>query len=101
MGHPDLGYWNNRNIMYENDAPARNQGNDYHHSTFMDLIITGLIGVRPKADNTTLTVNPQVPADTQWFCLDGLKYKGKWITISWDQTGHKYGNGKSDAGLSV
>ena len=44
--HPDLGYWNNRQIMYENNGTTRNQGNHYHHSTFMDLVITGLIGLR-------------------------------------------------------
>ena len=60
--------------MYENNADGRNQGDDYHHSTFMDLIITGLFGVRPDADSTMLTVNPQFPAETTFFCLDGLKY---------------------------
>ena len=29
----------------------------YNHSTFNDLIITGLIGLRPREDNT-IEVNP-------------------------------------------
>ncbi|MFT3935717.1 MAG: glycoside hydrolase [Chitinophagaceae bacterium] len=70
----------------------------YNHSTFNDLIITGLIGLRPRADNT-IEVNPLLPAGKwDWFCLDNVLYHGKIITIVWDKTGTKYKKGK---GLSV
>jgi hypothetical protein len=70
----------------------------YNHSTFNDLIITGLIGLRPRADNT-IEVNPLIPADKwNWFCLDNVLYHGKSITIMWDKDGTKYKKGK---GLSV
>ncbi|MEO5683073.1 MAG: glycosyl hydrolase family 65 protein [Chitinophagaceae bacterium] len=70
----------------------------YNHSTFNDLIITGLVGLRPRADNT-IEVNPLLPAGKwDWFCLDNVLYHGKIITIVWDKTGGKYKKGK---GLSV
>jgi hypothetical protein len=70
----------------------------YNHSTFNDLIITGLVGLRPRADNI-IEVNPLLPANKwEWFCLDNVLYHGKIITIVWDKTGLKYKKGK---GLSV
>ncbi|MEO6230556.1 MAG: glycosyl hydrolase family 65 protein [Ferruginibacter sp.] len=70
----------------------------YNHSTFNDLIISGLVGLRPRADNI-IEVNPLLPANKwEWFCLDNILYHGKIITIIWDKTGMKYKKGK---GLSV
>jgi len=70
----------------------------YNHSTFNDLIITGLVGLRPRADNI-IEVNPLLPPGKwDWFCLDNILYHGKIITIIWDKTGLKYKKGK---GLSV
>ena len=70
----------------------------YNHSTFNDLIITGLVGLRPRADDM-IEVNPLLPANKwDWFCLDNVLYHGKIITIIWDKTGVKYKKGK---GLSV
>jgi hypothetical protein len=70
----------------------------YNHSTFNDLIITGLVGLRPRADNI-IEVNPLLPDNKwDWFCLDNVLYHGKIITIIWDKTGTKYKKGK---GLSI
>jgi len=70
----------------------------YNHSTFNDLIITGLVGLRPRADEI-IEVHPLLPADKwNWFCLDNVLYHGKIITIIWDKEGTKYKKGK---GLSV
>jgi hypothetical protein len=70
----------------------------YNHSTYNDLIITGLVGLRPRADNT-IEVNPLVPENKwAWFCLDNVSYHGKLVTIVWDKDGTKYKKGK---GLSV
>jgi hypothetical protein len=70
----------------------------YNHSTFNDLLITGLVGLRPAAGDR-LDVNPLLPAGVwDWFCLDNVLYHGKIITIIWDKTGSKYKKGK---GLSV
>jgi hypothetical protein len=55
------------------------------------LIITGLVGLRPRADDT-VEVNPLTPWD--WFCLDGVPYHGHLLTIVWDKTGAHFGQGQ-------
>ena len=70
----------------------------YNHSTFCDLIITGLVGLRPRADNI-IEVSPLIPENKwDWFCLDNVLYHGKTVTIIWDKDGTKYKKGK---GLTV
>jgi hypothetical protein len=71
----------------------KERGIYYNHSTYNDIIITGLAGLRPSTDNK-LTVNPLIPDDWDWFCLDNILYKGRKVTILWDKTGGKYGKGK-------
>jgi len=65
----------------------------YNHSTFADLLITGVVGLRPQADER-FVVQPLLPAGTwDWFCLDGVKYHGRVLTIIWDKDGRHYGRG--------
>lgn len=70
----------------------------YNHSTFNDLVITGLCGLRPRSDNQ-IEVNPLLP-ERKWnyFCLDRVLYHGHNISIIWDKDGSRYHAGK---GLSV
>jgi hypothetical protein len=66
----------------------------YNHSTFADLVITGVVGLRPRADDT-VDIFPLLPDKTWgWFCLDGVKYHGRTLTILWDQDGTRYGRGQ-------
>ena len=77
----------------------------YNHSTFNDLIITGLCGLRPRQDNT-LEVNPLLPKEfatphsdqrsEKWdyFCLDNVLYHGRNLTIVWDKDGSRYHAGR-------
>ena len=69
------------------------RGKDYNHSTYCDLVITGLLGLRPRADET-VEVNPLVPETWDWFCLDQVRYHGRWLTILYDKTGERYKKGK-------
>ena len=70
----------------------------YNHSTFADLVITGVVGLVPRADGT-VEVWPLLPEGTwNWFCLDRVKYHGYTLTIFWDQDGSRYHRGK---GLTV
>jgi hypothetical protein len=67
---------------------------DYNHSTFCDLIITGLVGVVPSADET-IEINPLLPpGEWDWFCLDQLPYHGKMLTILWDRDGAHFSRGR-------
>ena len=70
----------------------------YNHSTFNDLIISGLIGLRPREDDT-IEINPLIPQEKwDWFCLDNVLYHGNLLTIIWDKSGEHYKKGK---GLQV
>lgn len=72
----------------------RERSRYYNHSTFNDLMITGLVGLRPRADEK-IEVNPLIPEDKwDWFCLDNIKYHDAILTILWDKTGEKYKKGK-------
>jgi len=71
---------------------------DYNHSTFADLVITGIVGLVPRADRT-VEIFPLLPAGVwNYFCLDGVNYHGHPLTIFWDATGNRYQRGP---GLTV
>lgn len=66
----------------------------YNHSGFADLIISDLVGLKPRADDI-LEIQPLVPQKQwDWYCLDNVLYHGKSITVLWDKTGKHYGKGK-------
>ncbi|MEI6781602.1 MAG: glycosyl hydrolase family 65 protein [Verrucomicrobiota bacterium] len=89
--NPDTGAW----IPTADDPP---RGKDYNHSTYCDLVISGLVGLRPRADDI-IEVNPLVPEGAwDYFCLDHVQYHGRLITVLYDRTGERYGKGK---GLQV
>jgi hypothetical protein len=70
----------------------------YNHSTYADLLITGLIGLNPRADGV-VEVSPLLPEDSwNYFCLDGVRYHNHALTLVWDRDGSRYGRG---AGLSI
>ena len=80
------------------DKVLRERGKDYNHSSFCDLVITGVVGLRPRADNV-VEIHPLVPdGKWDWFCLDKVFYHGRSLTILWDKTGTKYNKG---SGLRV
>ncbi|MBI2510347.1 MAG: glycoside hydrolase [Opitutae bacterium] len=63
----------------------------YNHSTFADLLIADVIGLRPRADNT-IEVAPLLPADAwAWFRLERVRYHGHDIAIEWDRDGTRFG----------
>jgi hypothetical protein len=65
----------------------------YNHSTFADLLIDGVIGLRPRADDT-LELAPLLPVDAwSWFCLEGVRYHGRELTIVWDRDGTHFRRG--------
>lgn len=89
--NPFTGEW----IPTEGEPP---RGRDYNHSTFCDLVITGLVGLRPRLDRI-LDLNPLLPpGHWEWFCLDNLFYHGCELTVLYDRDGTKYRRG---AGLRL
>ena len=75
----------------------------YNHSGYNDLIITGLVGLRPRSDEM-LEVNPLIPSDPKadppitYFCLENAPYHGRLVTVLYDRDGSHYHRG---TGLSV
>jgi hypothetical protein len=65
----------------------------YNHSTYADLLIGGVVGLVPRADDV-VEVCPLLPGGTwNWFCLDGVNYHGHMLTIIWDEDGTRYHHG--------
>lgn len=83
------------------DLPERSQ--HYFHSGYIDLVISGLVGLRPRGDDV-LEVNPLIPTSSSdpnyvsYFALEDVAYHGHSLTILWDAAGTRYGQG---AGLSI
>jgi len=83
--HPMTGYW------LKGDNPRSRY---YNHSSFTDLVISDLIGLKPQEGNK-LEINPLVPeGEWDWFLLDKVPYHGRSLTIVWDESGEKYNAGK-------
>jgi hypothetical protein len=71
--------------------------NHYNHSSFNNLVITGLCGLRPSASDT-LVIHPLIDNSIKYFCLSDVQYHGHKVTIVYDKDGSKYKIGK---GLTV
>tara|TARA_B100001175_G_scaffold123132_1_gene104824 strand:- start:109 stop:1743 length:1635 start_codon:yes stop_codon:yes gene_type:complete len=83
--------WDNKGWSDEKGGIER--GKDYNHSGFTDLILSDLIGIKPKLNNT-IEIKPLVPDDWEWFAVDNIYYQDKKFSLIWDESGKKYGRGK-------
>lgn len=86
---PFTGSWDGHDTYYHSEH--------YFHSSFADLVITGVAGLRPR-DDDQLEVNPLAPDEWDWFALEDVVYRGRRLSIVWDRDGQRYGRGK---GLSL
>jgi len=96
--HADLGYWNNRQQMYQRNDSNKNMGDDYNHSTYIDLVLNGLLGIRPREDGS-VHIHPIIPPSISSFAADHVKVRGKILTVVWDRDGTVYD--RFDKGLTV
>ena len=87
--NPDNGSWEGH------DTPHHSE--NYFHSGYVNLVITGLVGLRPRADDS-VEVNPLAPREWAWFALDAVRYHGRRLAVLWDRDGTRYGRG---AGLML
>mmetsp|Transcript_18834 Transcript_18834/g.51603 ORF Transcript_18834/g.51603 Transcript_18834/m.51603 type:complete len:522 (+) Transcript_18834:2370-3935(+) len=85
--HPTLGYWNNRFYLYGRNSTRKNKGDDYNHSTFADLILGGLLGIRPQPDGS-LWIRPLIPTDrVPWFVVDHVPVRhGRFLAVTWKKS---------------
>jgi hypothetical protein len=71
--------------------------NHYNHSSYNNLVITGLCGIRPSPGDT-LDIHPLVDSTINYFWLDDLIYHGHRLSVKYDRDGEYYHGGK---GLTV
>jgi hypothetical protein len=83
--HPDTGSWDGHD--------SYNHSEHYFHSGYVDLLVTGLVGLRPR-DDATLEVSPLAPDDWAYFALDSVPYRGRLVSVVWDRDGTRYNLGK-------
>jgi hypothetical protein len=86
--HPEENRW-----LYDGYSHSE----DYLHSTYTDLVLSGLLGLRGQV-GATLKLNPLIPADWSYFAVEDAPYHGHDVTVLWDRDGSRYGRG---AGLHV
>ena len=84
------------------DGPAwtddATRGYRYNHATFVDLVLSGVVGLQPHS-NGTLVVNPLVPAEVlPWWAADGIALHGHIVAVAFDADGTRY---KRQPGLSI
>ena len=70
-------------------TPDKDRGKDYNHSSFLDIIIAGLIGLR-AAFGGVLTLAPLADETIDYFALDNLLYHGHNLTIAFDRAATRY-----------
>lgn len=92
--NPFTGDWIARTLLKQRGDKIPDRGKDYNHSSFVDQIISGLIGIEAD-DKGRITVRPLVP-DGSWdyYCLHNVQICGKNITVVYDKDGTHYGVGK-------
>lgn len=97
--NPFTGDWISRTMLHEIQGDDfYERGKDYNHSSFCDLIISGLIGIQPQLDGSVV-IEPLVPeGEWDYFYLSGIQCAGKDIAVVYDRTGRRYHSGK---GLTV
>ncbi|GAB7036570.1 MULTISPECIES: MGH1-like glycoside hydrolase domain-containing protein [Catenuloplanes] len=79
--HPDEDRW-----LYDGAGHSE----DYNHSTFTDLVLSGLLGIRPQSGDT-VRIAPL--NDYRHFAVENLSYHGHDLSVRWDADGTAYGRG--------
>ncbi len=93
---PMTGEWIARRRLHEmaNPPGGADRGIDYNHSTFCDLVISGLCGIRCDME-AHISVKPLFNGDDiPYLCLDGVKLRGHFLTFLWDRDGGHFGHGR-------
>ncbi len=97
-GHPDIQEDYNPDTGSQIVGLARSH--HYNHSTYIDLILSGLLGVRPRSDEI-LEIDPLLPTEStpgerpiRYFALQKLEYHGHDISVVYDSDGSRYGIGR-------
>ena len=84
---PGTNEWSSRAILEKagwlKEKGGLERGKDYNHSTFCDIVLGGLLGI--KSENGEVTVNPKIPDDWDYFKVENLRIAGKCYRIVYDK----------------
>ncbi len=84
--------WNNG--TWDAGKGGKERGKDYNHSTYCDLVITGLVGLRPRSD-AVVEVHPLAAGGHLGLVLPGQRPLPRAHAHDpLGQSGEKYGRGK-------
>ena len=86
--NPDRRDWIARSVLLEgflkknSGGCFRERGKDYNHSTFCDLVISGLVGIVPRG-SAGFDVDPLCPRTWDRFVLENLRYREHEVAVLW------------------
>ena len=95
--NPFDGDWIARTILKKQGDRIPDRGKDYNHSTFCDLVISGLVGLSSPGHGV-VEIRPLAPEGWDWWRLSGVPCAGMTVDVVWDRNGRRFGKGK---GFSV
>ncbi len=83
---PDTGIWLAREIMRNWNRPGKDpsRGQHYNHSSFIDLVMTGICGICP-AEGNHLVIHP-LGTSLDAFSVSDVLYHGHCLAITWEKT---------------
>ena len=81
--HPDTGIWLARSILRSWNREDQARGCHYNHSSFIDLVITGICGLIP-AEGDSLVIHP-LGTSLDEFKLEDVRYHGHSLTVEWSR----------------
>ncbi len=93
---PRTNLWSSRELLrdwgWKENLGGVERGKDYNHSTFCDLVLGGLLGI--KVTNGNLSVIPKIPDDWEFFKVDNMWIDNRCFSVVFDKNGNRYGTGK-------
>ncbi len=83
--HPETGIWLARSrLRRDENYKLKDRGRHYNHSTFIDLVMTGICGIRPS-EGDTLRIHP-LGTSLDTFSVSDVHYHGHTVDIDWNKT---------------
>jgi hypothetical protein len=91
--HPYTGDWISRsrlkewsdNKSWDKGKGGKERGKDYNHSTFCDLVISGLFGI--KIDKDDIYAEPRFPSEWEYAFLYHIPFATKLYTVKYTKHG--------------
>ena len=90
--NPFDGDWIARTKLKKKGDQIPDRGKDYNHSTFCDLVISGLVGLSSPGPGV-IELKPLAPRRWNWWRLSGVPCGGALVDVVWDRDGGRFGNG--------